>query len=1069
MAARLDISSQILHRGADTIECWDDDPDFEELGPIEKPQTPPNSSRAGTAYSRRETPVSSRRSTITSAHDIEALETANREHQIPFDGAPATAIKSAINAGIPIPENVPPSALVGGTIKRLQSSSRSKKVTMDDDWGDDLELPTGNFTVKRQEFPASLQHLPTSRPTRNFEPSRLNSPNYDTEDRLNRYRDTSDDDSFFAEDSFLPSAPKAFQPSWSPPEVRMYTRNVSAPPNITQKMPNVATKRLPDDDFENDFEFPSDQPLQLGFNRQERRTLDAQETFEDWGDGDSGIGSSYTGMRTGMDYGHSIASPTMSAMESEDDMPLEGLVLPDGVLLDFEKALQRRRAEAPEPSDDGEEEFSIPQNFDDLSKDNEEFFEGIEIGDGEEVFDSRKLSLNRNVRQKEESRKPSPIRRTATSLTFTTNKQPIAPPPGRHTGLGRAHHPTLLPSAPLEPVAERDNQPQQPPKRNARNRWSAGPSSMDFSRYSNSPESSSPSSPQPSRRGPPTKPSRNLRENVPTTNPAQYLRAKRSIPNIADKPLPQKNVRPQSRTSNGRPSSRNSSGRPPSSGNPSVRPPSSGSPVVAVRPASSGSRPPNSNNNPSRPASRTSSGRPPSRTEASRPHNNISNIGVVRHPAPFLPGGASIRNSAHVAAKTTKPSVPPHQIHHSRAGSTSSQDGRTSAMRNRGARHSPSNSCSSTATARKATTPTIAPEHLRREAASIGTLTQPTRKRNFGDGSELEIFDDLPTSSTVESKYRVTAVKPKVASVALQKKTPAQVNAVQEEFPKKKNKVLDLTSCRPEDIPSFARDTNASRKAREITQQRLGLSPSNPSPNAERWRNKIAARNSTVANKSSTRKITQTKPHLIKAGTNNSVTLSKEAKASGMVYNATTCRWEGNSKVLSLFDAPDLKETRPPPRPALITKVNHGTNKMGIQVVGGMVFDPSRMCWLKVDEDPDDEVDPFEGLDDLQEDLMSVDGQSIVGGQTTSNSVVMGAASSYGGNSGSSRLAAGFGEFVVGEEFDVGPEFVKRQMEEEKKWRKETRGWFNEHAGRGDRYALRNLLRERMLLGEGMW
>lgn len=218
------------------------------------------------------------------------------------------------------------------------------------------------------------------------------------------------------------------------------------------------------------------------------------------------------------------------------------------------------------------------------------------------------------------------------------------------------------------------------------------------------------------------------------------------------------------------------------------------------------------------------------------------------------------------------------------------------------------------------------------------------------------------------------------------------------------------------------------------------------SPNVERWRTKLASRN--PAPRAPARK-PQAKPHLIKP-MGNITTLAKENAANGMVYNPRTFRWEGNEKDLRAFDVP---EHRTPPRPALITKVNQSGSKMGIQVVGGMVFDPSRMCWLKVDEDPDDEDDPFEGLDDLPEDIMSIDGQSAAGVHTTSNSVVM---SGVGGPFGAaSRISGGFGEFVVGEEFDVGPEFLRRQREEEDRWRKGTEGWITPDAAkRENRYLI---------------
>lgn len=146
-----------------------------------------------------------------------------------------------------------------------------------------------------------------------------------------------------------------------------------------------------------------------------------------------------------------------------------------------------------------------------------------------------------------------------------------------------------------------------------------------------------------------------------------------------------------------------------------------------------------------------------------------------------------------------------------------------------------------------------------------------------------------------------------------------------------------------------------------------------------------------------------------------------DAVKKGMHWNAVMSRWEGNDSALQLFDT-----TPPPspPRPALITNIS-GTK--GVQVVGGMVFDPQRMCWLKMgaNQDPmsaslDDEDDPFRDIEDLQE------------SKPTDNST-----------SASGRGLVG-SEWLVGEEFDLGPEFIRRQREEEINWRQRIGGWFTD-------------------------
>lgn len=157
------------------------------------------------------------------------------------------------------------------------------------------------------------------------------------------------------------------------------------------------------------------------------------------------------------------------------------------------------------------------------------------------------------------------------------------------------------------------------------------------------------------------------------------------------------------------------------------------------------------------------------------------------------------------------------------------------------------------------------------------------------------------------------------------------------------------------------------------------------------------------------------KVHFLIPASNLVLTKPPTSALKGMTYNPRTFRWEGNEQAVRDFETPQPPSTPPTTitaRPALISNVSSTKN---VQVVGGMVFDPSRMCWLKVTEDSEGESerDPFEGLDDLD------DSTSRVSGGTH----------------------ADCGEFVVGEEFDVGPMFVANQREEEKRWRAKVEGW----------------------------
>ena len=289
-----------------------------------------------------------------------------------------------------------------------------------------------------------------------------------------------------------------------------------------------------------------------------------------------------------------------------------------------------------------------------------------------------------------------------------------------------------------------------------------------------------------------------------------------------------------------------------------------------------------------------------------------------------------------------------------------------------------------------------------------------------------------------------------------------------------------LSPTKLESTPHFARDTNASRLARE---QRMGsvnaalhhhpslqtvresgpsLQPvrengplaqpareSNPlKPVTTNWKAHIEAKQVSSPRPRRGRGPPQ-KPRLIQAGGPD---IHRERTEKGMRWNPTLLHWEGNENALVPFDIP-VPDTSSPgsgasngaskAAPALIANV--GASK-GVQVVGGMVFDPQRMCWLKMapqqassthrgsSSNPmspstiEDDDDPFAGLEDLDD---GKDKKSVSGAKSLEVESLTGATSkSYADD-----------EWLVGEEFDVGPEFIKRQKAEEDKWRRKVEGW----------------------------
>jgi hypothetical protein len=90
-----------------------------------------------------------------------------------------------------------------------------------------------------------------------------------------------------------------------------------------------------------------------------------------------------------------------------------------------------------------------------------------------------------------------------------------------------------------------------------------------------------------------------------------------------------------------------------------------------------------------------------------------------------------------------------------------------------------------------------------------------------------------------------------------------------------------------------------------------------------------------------------------------------------MKWNPQTLRWEGNDHVLRDFDIAVGTSTRP----ALITHITGssigsplGSFASGARIVGNMVFDPRRMCWVSTLPPEEDEPDVFANLADDEED-----------------------------------------------------------------------------------------------------
>jgi hypothetical protein len=784
------------------------------------------------------------------------------------DATNTSAITSAAKkAGIPIPTSVPSSALLGGSIKRLGKKKSSRKMEVDDDWGNDLVLPSN------------------------------------------------------ATDGLKLKAPKI---------------------------------RTPVEEQDDDF---------------------------DWGEGSLGIRFAGTrqAARGARSSSVSAMSPSMGSimtMESEDD-DLGGLVLPTEPM-DFSARLEKLKKEAgqlppPEasllpplqlrepptsaPTPPVEEPpmspvaapapglFSPPDSPPALSArpkpavDEEDFEDGFDFGEGGQILDSQKLTLNKNlVVKKPATRTTAPhAARPATTLTFTDRPTTSRIP---------RPLPSIASRTRLTPVYE------------------TGASSSNSTRA------------------------------MPTTTSAQFLRAKRSAPVLRNTNL---------------------------------------------------SQPPR---------------------------------------MPFIPGGGANVKSHHVMAKSSS------QVHLRRDSDPRRPQSPSMRPYSRlSGGHQ--NETPSRAGVRR----DLAPSALARHPPPK-KLTHPQRKRNFGDGHELDLFDDLPTSATKEKQFEKVP-----RNVASNKTLRTQPSNSRLPMPDRMATPLPQTPRSPpkmDHTPRFARDTAASRNARE---QRLAGTRSRAdgpiTPRPMSWAAQVAARSPHTSPNAHRKKGSGAKPQLIRQMTQpNTYSTALHpchypaptdhyVDEKGMTYNPTLQRWEGNEEALVSFSHPNTSTTTlalttastptfappgnqmsrghdrsqsvshialsnihaaqksfssraaklaqppapvpapSPPRPALISQISV---PRGVQYEGRMVFDPVKMTWLKAPRptndltspsELDEDEDPFAGLDDLK-DNESVAGGNGIGGAGTPNPE---------------------DPTFVGEEFDVGPGFIRRQRDEEAIWRRRVEGW----------------------------
>ncbi|CAE6423457.1 unnamed protein product [Rhizoctonia solani] len=241
-------------------------------------------------------------------------------------------------------------------------------------------------------------------------------------------------------------------------------------------------------------------------------------------------------------------------------------------------------------------------------------------------------------------------------------------------------------------------------------------------------------------------------------------------------------------------------------------------------------------------------------------------------------------------------------------------------------------------------------------ATAPKVMRKPKRIQAFSDGTELDAFDDLPEDTEKERKFRVQPTGRGNVSSSRGEKGSSASTVSGGTLGRKAGGTLR----RP---PSSASSHGSVDPPKNTGMQSLRHKPrvdfpvkvAVPEPAPRR-------KKPTVTAIGGPRK----KPMLIRnlggAGT---------AKTVGdMKWNPKTLRWEGNEQVLKEFDAHAA-----PSRPALITHLTGSsigglmspTGSMlasGARIVGNMLFDPVRMCWISRLPPEEEEPDVFAGLAD---------------------------------------------------------------------------------------------------------
>lgn len=237
-------------------------------------------------------------------------------------------------------------------------------------------------------------------------------------------------------------------------------------------------------------------------------------------------------------------------------------------------------------------------------------------------------------------------------------------------------------------------------------------------------------------------------------------------------------------------------------------------------------------------------------------------------------------------------------------------------------------------------------------------LRKPKRLRTFGDGTELDGFDDLPLDQDKEGRFRV---QPKGQG----NRVPGQT------FDKPFGKSMsdNIADSKPGTIRRAKGSINSLSADPAVlapttnTLRRTGGLDFSGRPASKSVSEVLPKKRKNVSSPNTTRR----KPTLIR----NLGGDTGPKVVGDMKYDPAKLRWEGNDQVLREFDAAMGTSTRPAlitPFASSIIGSPSASSSNNARVVGNMYFDPQQMRWISTLPPDEEEPDVFANMADDEED-----------------------------------------------------------------------------------------------------